>query len=68
VPVTGARPSMPWYSRVAVLSGSGVPSRDHTISTTMSVSPGGVIWSWKWPEASIGSTSHRIGSIAQKRA
>ncbi len=44
---------------LAELTGSGVPSRDHRISTTMSDWLGGSITSWKWPVASIASCSQR---------
>jgi hypothetical protein len=67
VPVTGVRPSMPRYSRTAVFSGSAVPRRDHTVRTTMSKLPGGSMASWKCRDASIGSYSHRNGSMMKWR-
>ena len=45
--------------RVAVFSGSGVPSRDQRMRITMSEALGGSMASWKCPEASIGSCSQR---------
>src|SRR5579864_1101997 len=59
---------MPRYCLCSVRSGNGVPRRDHRINTTMSVSDGGTIASWKWPDASIGSNSQRIGVIWKYRA
>ncbi len=50
---------MPRYSRTFVRSGKGVPSRDQTISTTMSKALGGSIESWKCPEATMASNSQR---------